>query len=180
MTLNAVNISDQFDHYPDSRMNQQDLDDWIESLLPLHSLRWIVWNVHVGLDRVRTVRNSHRTHIQRLHRLGQPQKATPEFRSRVIEIAIRFPALSDIQVAQRVHDESGVICLDQRLIGSSTLRLTRVKQLSAFLPGRRKSFQDAAAERTPRKWDDENDRQLWELVKQMGTKWKGIRRILGT
>jgi hypothetical protein len=39
-------------------MEHEPLDDWIESLLPTHSRQQIARIVHIGLDRVRTVRDA--------------------------------------------------------------------------------------------------------------------------
>jgi hypothetical protein len=80
-------------------MEHKPLDDWIASLLPTHSLRQIARIVHVGLDRVRAVRDAHMAGTKLFHRLGVPCKADPPIKKDVIELTIQYPNFSDLQIA---------------------------------------------------------------------------------
>jgi hypothetical protein len=71
-----------------SSMKPQLLDDWVASLLPTYIIRKIAATCHLSRDRIRAIRDAHRSDARLLHLRGRPAKATPEVKQVVVELTL--------------------------------------------------------------------------------------------
>jgi hypothetical protein len=89
-------------------MSQDVLDDWIASLLSTRSSRKIAKLVHVGQDRVGTVRSSQADHTRILHPMGCPTKVTSQIKQAVTELTLQHPNFADLQIAQIISERFAI------------------------------------------------------------------------
>jgi hypothetical protein len=80
-------------------MSEDVLDDWIASLLSIRSNRKIAKLVHIGQDRVRSVRAAQAAQADPtriLHQMGSFTKVTPQIKQTVIELTLQYSNFADL------------------------------------------------------------------------------------